>query len=424
MIKILFCIPIFSILFATEIYTLEQCIELGIQNNPNIKISEFNLISAKADKKGSFSSILPQVGLSGNTNQQGSYTSFQYGIKVPESTYYSTSFYLNQKIYDGGNWWNQISLYDKLYNQSNQNKESVKNLVILNIKKSFFEYLKNKELYEVSKKQFELSEQQLQRVIRQYEIQAVAKSDLLKQKVLLGQVEVQLLNQNAILSNSRKILAQSIGFEINKDFDVLDIDEKNKIELESKDQLWNIITDNNPDIIQKKNQVLISNIQLKLSKSQYYPSISANMGYGGSADKFDQLYSDVDQYWQGNLGVSINFPIYSGRQRSVQVEKSKINLEITKTDLERYLSQTKTQFENYYQLWFNINRTIPIYIETKLSAEEDLRLVQERYNLGAATILDLLNAQVSLISANSSLVTSNYNEKILRAELNALAKRF
>ena len=36
-------------------------------------------------------------------------------------------------------------------------------------------------------------------------------------------------------------------------------------------------------------------------------------------------------------------------------------------------------------------------METKISAEEDLRLVQERYNLGAATILDLLNAQVSLI---------------------------
>ena len=62
-------------------------------------------------------------------------------------------------------------------------------------------------------------------------------------------------------------------------------------------------------------------------------------------------------------------------------------------------------------------------METKISAEEDLRLVQERYNLGAATILDLLNAQVSLISANSSLVRSNYDEKILRAELNALANR-
>ena len=301
--------------------------------------------------------------------------------------------------------------------------QSMKNQVVLNIKKAFFEYLKNKELYEVSKKQLELSEQQLERVQRQFEVEAVAKTDLLKQQVLLGQVKVQLLNQNATLLNSKKILAQTIGFDSNKEFDVIDENPKSNIIEETKEQLWDFVLQKNPDIIQKKNQIIISKIQVKIAKSQFYPSISANMGYGGSADEFDLLYSDVDKYWQGNMGISINLPIFSGRQRSVQVQKSKINLDISNVDFERYLSQTKTIYENYYQLWDNINQTIPVFMETKISAEEDLRLVQERYNLGAATILDLLNAQVSLISANSSLVRSNYDEKILRAELNALANR-
>ena len=221
MLKILFIFLFFSISFAQEVFSLEDCIKLGIEKNPNLKISRLNLINAKQDKKNSFSSILPQIGVSFNNNQQGSYTSYQYGIRVPESTYFSNSIYLNQKIYDGGNWWNQISLYDKLYNQSYQNTESIKNLVVLNIKKAFFEYLKNKELYEVSKKQLELSEQQLERVQRQFEVEAVAKTDLLKQQVLLGQVKVQLLNQNASLLNSRKILAQTIGFDSNKEFDVI-----------------------------------------------------------------------------------------------------------------------------------------------------------------------------------------------------------
>lgn len=423
MLKTLSIFLFFSISFSQEIFSLEDCIKLGIEKNPNLKISRLNLINAKQDKKNSFSSILPQIGVSFNNNQQGSYTSYQYGIRVPESTYFSNSIYLNQKIYDGGNWWNQISLYDKLYNQSYQNTESIKNLVVLNIKKAFFEYLKNKELYEVSKKQLELSEQQLERVQRQFEVEAVAKTDLLKQQVLLGQVKVQLLNQNASLLNSRKILAQTIGFDSNKEFDVIDENPKSNIIEETKEQLWDFVLQKNPDIIQKKNQIIISKIQVKIAKSQFYPSISANMGYGGSADEFDLLYSDVDKYWQGNMGISINLPIFSGRQRSVQVQKSKINLDISNVDFERYLSQTKTIYENYYQLWSNINQTIPIFMETKISAEEDLRLVQERYNLGAATILDLLNAQVSLISANSSLVRSNYDEKILRAELNALANR-
>tara|TARA_A100001037_G_scaffold51346_1_gene43368 strand:- start:910 stop:2184 length:1275 start_codon:yes stop_codon:yes gene_type:complete len=412
-----------SLSFSQEILSLDDCINMGLKHNRNLKISKLNLLTAKEDKKNSFSSILPQIGMSFNNNQQGSYTSYQYGIKVPESTYFSNSIYLNQTIYDGGNWWNQISLYDNLYKQTYQNMQSMKNQVVLNIKKAFFEYLKNKELYEVSKKQLELSEQQLERVQRQFEVEAVAKTDLLKQQVLLGQVKVQLLNQNATLLNSKKILAETIGFNINKNFDVTNEYPQTNVLIESKDQLWDLVFEKNPDIIQKKNQIMVSKIQVKIAKSQFYPSISANVGYGGSADEFDLLYSDVEKFWQGNMGISINLPIFTGRQRSVQVQKSKINLEISNVDFERFLSQMKTVFENYYELWDNINQTLPIFIETKTSAEEDLRLVQERYNLGAATILDLLNAQVSLISANSSLVRANYDEKILRAELNALVNR-
>jgi len=45
------------------------------------------------------------------------------------------------------------------------------------------------------------------------------------------------------------------------------------------------------------------------------------------------------------------------------------------------------------------------------------------YNLGASTILDVLNAQLSLARANSSLVRASYDERILRSELDAMASR-
>jgi len=41
------------------------------------------------------------------------------------------------------------------------------------------------------------------------------------------------------------------------------------------------------------------------------------------------------------------------------------------------------------------------------AAEEDLKITQEKYNLGAATILDLLDAQVSLKQAQVSLIQAD-----------------
>ena len=53
-------------------------------------------------------------------------------------------------------------------------------------------------------------------------------------------------------------------------------------------------------------------------------------------------------------------------------------------------------------------------------AEEDLKLSQVRYAQGSTTILEVLNAQVSVVQARSSLVRSKYDAFIQQATLKAL----
>ena len=55
-----------------------------------------------------------------------------------------------------------------------------------------------------------------------------------------------------------------------------------------------------------------------------------------------------------------------------------------------------------------------------MSAEEDLKLVQEKYSVGSATILEVLDAQVSLIRSNSSLINIIHDARIQEARLNAI----
>ena len=54
------------------------------------------------------------------------------------------------------------------------------------------------------------------------------------------------------------------------------------------------------------------------------------------------------------------------------------------------------------------------------AATEDLRVVQERYRVGAATILDLLTSQASLTQAEVSLVQAHYNYRNARAQVESL----
>jgi len=51
------------------------------------------------------------------------------------------------------------------------------------------------------------------------------------------------------------------------------------------------------------------------------------------------------------------------------------------------------------------------------SSEEDLRLAQERFKIGEGTILDVIDAQVNLRRAASTLVGARYDARLARAAL-------
>jgi outer membrane protein len=57
------------------------------------------------------------------------------------------------------------------------------------------------------------------------------------------------------------------------------------------------------------------------------------------------------------------------------------------------------------------------------AAEEDLRVQQQRYTLGASTLLDLLTSQLTLNQARASLIQARLDARVARAQIEALIGR-
>ena len=89
------------------------------------------------------------------------------------------------------------------------------------------------------------------------------------------------------------------------------------------------------------------------------------------------------------------------------------SLEMAIKDAEVDLYSLLNRLNNYEEL-------IPIQEEVLLSAEEDLKLAQQKYELGSADILELLDAQLAVIQASSSLVSTKYDAAIQLANLDDL----
>ena len=406
-------------LYGQAIYSLDDCIRIALENKPDVKIARLRVQSSIAERRGSLSNILPRVSYSLGYLNQGSYIDPIFDMPTSEKEFHSAGISLSQNIFDGGQWWNQIASANSAYRYSRELEMETRVTIVLNVKQAFYQYLKDLQLLDVTEQSVELAKQQLELVRHQYEVEAVARTDLLKQQVQLGNMEVEFLNQQAVTRNSFNQLANAMGLGVGADFSVVDSPGPISPPVKSFDVLLEKAKRDNPTLMTQQTQITNSELGLKIARANYFPSLSLSMGYDGSSTMLDELYSD-DKRWRLQTRLSISYPLFTGFLQSTQVEVAKVDYKIEQENYQNLLRDLEVELDFTVEQLVNLGKMIPIFEETKKSAEEDLRLAQERYNLGAATILDVLDSQLSVTSANSSLVRAIYDEKILRAQLDAL----
>jgi len=177
----------------------------------------------------------------------------------------------------------------------------------------------------------------------------------------------------------------------------------------------------NPSVKAKQYQITGAELSVKLSKGSRLPSINANATYSGSADNFgDALSNNFNDQNRFNVGLSISIPLFSGNSINTQIQKSKIAVNKQESEYLTQLQDLSVQLSSVLDQLNNYQEIIPINETVLESAEEDLKLAQMKYTQGSTIILEVLDAQTSVVRARSSLISSKYDAYITQANLKAL----
>jgi len=185
------------------------------------------------------------------------------------------------------------------------------------------------------------------------------------------------------------------------------------------DEAYNLMLANSPDLNILDNQISGAQINVKKAWSSSLPSVNMSVGMNASSsDQITRTYFDDNYIKSANISVSI--PIFSGFRKKNSIQISKLQLDQAETLFNSNKNGAKVRLYALINTLNNYQEIIPIQEEVLLSAEEDLRLAQQKYELGSASILELLNAQLGLIQASSSLVRTKYDAAIQVANLDDL----
>jgi outer membrane protein TolC len=424
-------------IFAQEVLSLDDCVNIALENNSTLKQAKYSNESADYDEFGSYAGILPQVNLSfrkGETNvgrsqriigdavigldPQGNPIYGTARITTPKQYYKDHSFSVgvNQNIYDGGRWWNTIYQAETNKEGSDFSFDNEINYTILTTQFLYYDLLKQSKIYEVNKIAVQRSQDQVNLTQKMFDLGSAAKLDVYLAKVNLGNDRISLLTQENIVSDARRNLNIALGRN-----------PENPIEIKLAGEIPGPITPLN-DMVQQalENQPLInkgdkdiesSEYGTSIAQANYWPTLSAYFQYNRRNSELEKIYSDLNLEYVWSVGVSLNWNLFNGFSDYVNVQKSKIYEKSVRETQALYIRQLKSNIEARFANYNSYIEIIEINKENLEAAKEELRLAEERYKIGAGTALDVREAQVKLTQAEQMLIAAEYNALSTLAEL-------
>ena len=123
------------------------------------------------------------------------------------------------------------------------------------------------------------------------------------------------------------------------------------------------------------------------------------------------------------LTLSVSFPLWDNAHREIALSQARVNRDVARAirdDMQRAVQHDVTAA---YDGYVTSKASTDLAIDGLAVARENFRVQQSRYGAGATTILDLLEAEVSLSAAEAQLVQSRYASRLALAGLEAILGR-
>lgn len=397
----------------TRVFTIEESIATGIENSNELKVSQSKIISSKAKVNEVKSQYYPQLKFNASYLRQ-SYVD-PYLIIVPFSetplqisevllNNYNFRLSLQQQIFTGFKLSSLKNSGEFAVKSSESEYNNEKNNVASAVLIAYWNYYKTKFLKKTADDNLALTEKHL-RDTRNFLINGLAtKSDLLKMEVQNSNAKLQQLEADNNTELARISFNKVLGLNLEENTDIeTDIPEPVTESLNLED-LLNEAYGSRSEL--KAMNYKLKSLQENINsvKSQYYPSVylGANFYYANPNLRIQPPHNEFDETW--DAGITLSWDVFNWGYTSSQVSQSQQIYNQNKTGYDQLKDNISLEVnQNYYNVNY-LKERISVSRKAVEQAEENYRVIQEKYNQQLSTSTDLVDAENSLLQAKTNLI--------------------
>jgi outer membrane protein len=397
--------------------SLPDALRRALDADPDMVQADGTRRTAGAARMTALGSFLPNVTVSGavskNSQQRFDQNSQQLIPPIPN---FSTGLSANIDLFTGFRRVANLRSTGASIDAAEAGVVSQRFQVQLATKQAFYNALATEELVRVAEAQVRRTRQQLQISVEKLRAGSATRSDSLRSTVDYGNARIALLQAQANLATAQAQLGRQIGV----DQPVRAVPDSVLPALPDTSTLRAGVLSSAPQLQQAEAQARAARANVWAARSPYVPSLNLSFG----SNRQDTIFSNALVANEvHNWRVGLSWTLFNGFNREQANVSARVQRDVAEAQAADTRRLVSAQFTQQMATLTTAQVQIEIAGANLAAATEDLRVQQERYRVGAATILDLLTSQAALTQAEVNSVQTRFNYLIARAQLEALVGR-
>lgn len=411
-------------------YNMDEVISIALKNRT---MQEADLLIDKEHykKRITIGQLLPNVNINGSYGHtlkkqkmyfdlpaKGpfSFPNADEGIEVGQTHNIQGGLHASMPLIAPG-LWEALSINETSINIAKEKARESKISLINEVKKAYLSLLLAQQVYDVFSKDYKQTEANYKEIKEKYERGLVAQYDLIRQETKLKGSLPNVINSRQAVELAKAQLNVLIDRDANADIkvtgDLKSFEDivykyslgKNNKSLDSIDMLKNNTTLKLLDY-----QIEMADKVVSSKKMAYMPTLNLSYmyNYAYSSNSFN-----LDNYkrWApfSSINLQLVVPIFSSGSRYNDLKQSKIDLQVANLKRKTVANQLSMALMNQKSVVDNASDVFIASKEALKTAEKGYEIAKVRYNSGTSSLLELNDAELSLLQAKL-----NYNQSIYK----------
>lgn len=406
------------------IISLDQAIEIALDESRTIKIADISIEKSGYAKKGTYAALYPNINANGSYQRtiKKQVMAMDFGgqsMEIAVGKWNNVNAGVSAAMpLINAQLWQTLKLSALDVELAVEQARSSKISMVAQVKKAYYAVLLAQQVHEVYKEVYDNAVKNFESTEQLYNAGKTSEYEYLRASVNVKNAEPNVYSSLTAIELAIWQLKAVMGIDLETRIGVQGNIDQYKDEMMS----YTITSD---DVNLENNstlaQMAIQNQQLertiKMTKAQYIPTLSASFSYNYIA-----MGDDFKFKWNpySVAGLSLNIPIFEGfykRNTIKQYKASQNMLELSIEDTERNL---RVAFKNY-------ENEITTYMKNYAAAESTVEMAQRSYDiaekmyeLGKTTLTELNDAQLALVQAQLTMSRTVYNFMVTKASIEEL----